>query len=102
MATIEGARSLGLGEVTGSLRPGKRADVIAVRLDDLNMAPAADVEAALVRCALPANVDTVIVDGRVLKRRGELTAWDVGQVIRDASASATAVRTRAGGRLAPT
>jgi cytosine/adenosine deaminase-related metal-dependent hydrolase len=101
MATIEGARSLGLGEVTGSLRAGKRADVIAVRLDDLNTAPAADVEAALVRCALPANVDTVVVDGRVLKRGGDLTVWDVRQVIRDAAESATAVRTRAGGRLAP-
>ncbi|MBX3029856.1 MAG: amidohydrolase family protein [Chloroflexi bacterium] len=102
IATIEGARSLGLGDVTGSLRPGKRADVIAVRLDDLNMAPAADVEGALVRCALPANVDTVVADGRVLKRGGELTAWDVRQVIRDAQESALAVRTRAGGRLAPT
>jgi cytosine/adenosine deaminase-related metal-dependent hydrolase len=100
MATIEGARSLGLGELTGSLRPGKRADVIAVRLDDLNMAPAGDVEAALVRCALPANVDTVVVDGRVLKRQGKLIAWDVAQVVRDAADSATAVRTRAGGRLA--
>jgi cytosine/adenosine deaminase-related metal-dependent hydrolase len=101
MATIEGARSLGLGDVTGSLRVGKRADVIAVRLDDLNMAPAADVEAALVRCALPVNVDTVVVDGRVLKRRGALTAWDVRRVILDAEESAIAVRTRAGGRLAP-
>jgi 5-methylthioadenosine/S-adenosylhomocysteine deaminase len=101
LATIEGARSLGLGDIAGSLTPGKRADIVAIRLDDLNMAPTGDVEAAIVRCATPANVDTVIVDGRVLKRRGELVAWDVQQVIRGASESALAVRRRAGGRLAP-
>ncbi len=100
LATIEGARALGLGDITGSLAPGKRADIIAVRLDDLNMAPAGDVEAALVRCATPANVDTVLIDGRVLKRRGELVAWDVPRIIRDAAESALAVRRRAGGRLA--
>jgi cytosine/adenosine deaminase-related metal-dependent hydrolase len=101
MATIEGARSLGLGDVTGTLSPGKRADVIAVRLDDLNMGPAADVESALVRCATPANVDTVVVDGRVLKRSGKLLAWDVARVVAEAEESALAVRRRAGGRLAP-
>ena len=49
----------------------------------------------------PANVDTVLVDGRVLKRGGDLVAVDVDDVVRNAETSALAVRTRAGGRLAP-
>ena len=49
----------------------------------------------------PANVDTVLVDGQVLKRGGELVAVDVDEVVRNAESSALAVRTQAGGRLAP-
>ncbi len=101
MATINGARALGLGDVTGSITPGKRADLILIRRHDINVAPVVDLEATIVRSVTPANVDTVLVDGRVLKRRGELVAFDVDEVVRNAEASALAVRDRAGGRLAP-
>ena len=67
MATINGARALGLDHVTGSLTPGKRADIILIRTDDLNMAPLANIETTVVQSATPANVDTVMVDGRILK-----------------------------------
>jgi 5-methylthioadenosine/S-adenosylhomocysteine deaminase len=101
MATIDGARALGLGEVTGSITPGKRADLILVRTDDLNVAPVVDLESTIVRSVTPANVDTVLVDGRILKRHGELVAFDVGRVVRDAEQASQAVRARAGGRLQP-
>jgi 5-methylthioadenosine/S-adenosylhomocysteine deaminase len=101
MATIDGARALGLGEVTGSITPGKRADLILIRTDDLNVAPVVDLESTIVRSVTPANVDTVLVDGRILKRHGELVAFDVGQVVRDAEQASQAVRARAGGRLQP-
>jgi 5-methylthioadenosine/S-adenosylhomocysteine deaminase len=101
LTTIHGARALGLADSIGSLTPGKRADVILIRADDVNIAPAADVESAIVRSATPANVDTVLVDGRILKRGGELIAYDVEEVVREAAVSAHAVRVRAGGRLAP-
>ena len=68
MATIDGARYLGMDDVTGSLTPGKRADIILVRRDDLNMGPAGGARAALVFSARPSNVDTVIV--RSSTRRG--------------------------------
>ena len=42
-----------------------------------------------------------MIDGRILKRHGELVALDVGQVVRDAEQSSQAVRERAGGRLRP-
>ena len=50
----------------------------------------------LVEAAQPSNIDTVVVDGRILKRRGKLTALDPGQVVADASAALTGVRKRAG------
>ena len=72
MATINGARALGLGAVTGSLTVGKRADIILIRGNDINVAPVANVETAVVQSATPANVDTVMVDGRIVKRGGRL------------------------------
>jgi 5-methylthioadenosine/S-adenosylhomocysteine deaminase len=101
LTTIGGARALGLAEQIGSLTPGKRADVILIRADDINIAPAADIESAIVRSATPANVDTVMIDGRILKRGGDLIAYDVEEVVHEAALSAHAVRARAGGRLAP-
>jgi 5-methylthioadenosine/S-adenosylhomocysteine deaminase len=50
----------------------------------------------LVEAAQPSNVDTVMVDGRILKRRGRLTAIDVEQTVSEASGALTAVRKRAG------
>ncbi|HVW18468.1 MAG TPA: amidohydrolase family protein [Solirubrobacteraceae bacterium] len=101
LTTIDGARALGLAGQVGSLTPGKRADVILIRADDVNIAPAADVESAIVRSATPANVDTVMIDGRILKRGGELIAYDVERIVREAAHSAHAVRLRAGGLLDP-
>ena len=60
-----------------------------------------DLESTIVRSATPANVDTVMVDGRILKRHRELVAFDVGRVVREAEQSSRQVRARAGGRLAP-
>ncbi len=96
LATIDGARDLGVADRSGSLTPGKRADLILVRTTDLNMVPVVDPVYALVHSALPSNVDTVIVDGRILKRGGQLTALDAEQVAREAAESALALRGRAG------
>jgi 5-methylthioadenosine/S-adenosylhomocysteine deaminase len=101
MATINGAKALGLGHVTGSLTVGKRADVILIRTNDVNVAPLAHIETTVVQSATPANVDTVLVDGRIVKRHGKLTAYDVEKVVRDAKASALRIRTAAGGLLTP-
>jgi 5-methylthioadenosine/S-adenosylhomocysteine deaminase len=55
----------------------------------------------VVRSVTPANVDTVLVDGRILKRHGELVAVDAARVVREAEHHSNQVRTRAGGRLTP-
>ena len=100
MATIDGARALGLADVTGSLTPGKRADILLIRGTDLNIAPVVDIESSVVRSATPANVDTVLVDGRILKRGGRLKVHDAERVVRMATEAADRVRDRAGGGLA--
>lgn len=97
LTTLNGARVLGLDAITGSLTPGKRGDLILVRTDQLNMLPLTDANPTfqLVQSAQPANVDTVIVDGRVLKRNGELVGVDSAAVITAAARTQTALRQRA-------
>ena len=73
-ATINGAHVAGLESVTGSLTPGKRADVVLLDATALNMAPIHDPVAAVTLSADVSNVDTVIVDGVVRKRGGKLLA----------------------------
>jgi 5-methylthioadenosine/S-adenosylhomocysteine deaminase len=85
MGTIGGARALGLADRIGSLSPGKRADLILVRTGDINMAPMADPARMIVQAAQPANVDTVMVDGRILKRHGRLTTLDTARIMREAA-----------------
>jgi len=102
MGTINGAYALGIDDQVGSITPGKQADVIMIRQDDLNMAPAAFLESAVVRSAISSNVDTVFVDGRMLKRNKQLVADDPATIVAAAARSAHAVRKRAGGVLAPT
>jgi 5-methylthioadenosine/S-adenosylhomocysteine deaminase len=96
MATIDGARGLGLGDVTGSLTPGKRADLIMVRADEVNSAPLTDAPNVIALAAQPSNVDTVVIDGRILKRDGELTAIDEERVVREAREALAALLARAG------
>jgi len=72
MATLDGARALGLGDRVGSLRPGKAADIVLLRTDTLNMVAAHDPIAAVVTAAHPGNVDTVLVAGKIVKRDGRL------------------------------
>ena len=96
LATIEGARSMGMDSRIGSLAPGKRADLIMVNTSDLNLAVRGDPAHMLVEAVQPANVDTVMVDGRILKRGGKLTAIDTARVAGEASAALAALRQRAG------
>lgn len=88
LATIEGARSLGMDSQIGSLTPGKRADVIMIDTRSINMGMFSDDPAhLLVEAARPHNVDTVIVDGRILKRSGELTVLNSELVVAEARQS---------------
>jgi cytosine/adenosine deaminase-related metal-dependent hydrolase len=95
LATLDGAVDLGIAERTGSLTPGKRADLILVRTGDVNIAPMGDPYEALISFAQPRNIDTVIVDGRILRRGGEFTALDYAEALKEANETAAALRARA-------
>ncbi|WP_427307002.1 amidohydrolase family protein [Cupriavidus sp. H39] len=96
LATIDGARDLGLDHRIGSLTPGKRADIILVRTTDANVAPMIDPLHTLVYSAQPSNVDTVMVDGKVLLRNGRHCGVDVDEIVRAAAASIRELRARFG------
>jgi 5-methylthioadenosine/S-adenosylhomocysteine deaminase len=84
MATVEGARAIGLGEEIGSVEAGKRADLILVNLDDFHMTPRPDLVSTIVYAAEASDVDTVIIDGRVVMRERRLTTLDERAVIQQA------------------
>src|SRR5882762_1888822 len=91
MATIDGARALGLGQEIGSIEAGKRADVIVVDLDRIHSSPARDLVSTLVYSVQPSDVRTAIIDGRVVMRAGELTTLNELSVIQDANREADAL-----------
>jgi 5-methylthioadenosine/S-adenosylhomocysteine deaminase len=80
LATIRGAEAIGLASHTGSLTPGKEADIIMVRTDTVNMFPVNDPVSSIVLCANVGDIDTVLVGGRILKRNGKLVGADLTKV----------------------
>jgi len=95
MATLGGAEDLGFDKVTGSLTPGKRADLILVRTTATNMRGMGDAYDALVQLAQPGDVDTVVADGRVLVRKGQFTALDYDKLEADGQQSLAALKAKA-------
>lgn len=91
MATINGAVAMGIGDITGSITEGKRADIILVRAKDLNIWPIGNIETAIVQSGTASNVDTVLVDGRLIKRNGRLLAYNVDSIVRRAQQSSTRI-----------
>jgi len=80
-ATIDGARAIGLGDRTGSLTPGKQADIVLLKADAINTAPVLDPTATIVTYADTSNVDTVYVAGNAVKRNGQLVGADLKSVL---------------------
>jgi len=85
MLTINGARALGLERLTGSLEPGKRADLITVRLDVPNAAPLYNAMSQLVYALKGADVRDAMVDGRLLLRDRRPLTLDYDAILREAA-----------------
>ncbi|KPN31088.1 N-ethylammeline chlorohydrolase [Halolamina pelagica] len=80
MLTTEGARTLGIGDETGSIEPGKRADLVLLDVDTPKFTPLTNVPAQVVNNASAADVATVIVDGEFVLHDGEVLTMDAEAV----------------------
>ena len=87
-ATSEAARALGIDHLVGTLEPGKRADVIAVRTRGAHLRPWHDPVANLVYAARGSDVTAVFVDGRPLLRERRLVELDAERILADATQAA--------------
>ncbi|MGH9928756.1 MAG: 5'-deoxyadenosine deaminase, partial [Pyrinomonadaceae bacterium] len=97
LATIEGAKALGLEKEIGTLEIGKRADVIVVNLNSLHCTPHSnDPISALVYSAQTSDVQSVVIDGRLLMRDRELLTLDERSVRQEANRERAELMTRAG------
>jgi len=84
MATINGAKVLGLDDKIGSLAAGKRADIVTINLDKPHLIPIYDPYSHLVYCVEPQDVENVVINGRVLMRDRGVKTIDEGKVLREA------------------
>lgn len=96
MATIDGAKAMGLDGEIGSIEAGKRADLAVVDLNQSHSTPGRDVVSALVYSAQATDVRTTIIDGRVVMRDRELLTLNESDVISEANREARALTSRAG------
>ncbi len=95
MATIRGAQALHMENSTGSLEPGKRADITIISTDSPAMFPVYDPYAAVVYCASPSDVRTVVSDGKVLVNNKKLLSLDTAGIREAASAFTERIRREA-------
>jgi 5-methylthioadenosine/S-adenosylhomocysteine deaminase len=96
MATIGGARALGLGDRLGSLEPGKRGDLIVVSMSSARQTPMYDPISHLVYASRGDDVRTTIVNGRVLMRDRKVLTLNEAAVLADARRAADDVRAAVG------
>ncbi len=94
MATIEGARALGLAGRIGSLEPGKQADLILIDTRKPHLTPLYHAASQLVYAARGSDVSTVIVDGRILMEDHRLLTFDVEQAMDDVNRIAVGMRSK--------
>jgi cytosine/adenosine deaminase-related metal-dependent hydrolase len=96
VATINGAKAMGLDEEIGSLEVGKQADFVVFDLDKPHVTPSIDPVSTLVYAASGTDVDTVVIAGQVVVQDGQVLTLDEERVLRDARERAQEVWQRAG------
>jgi 5-methylthioadenosine/S-adenosylhomocysteine deaminase len=98
-ATVGGAACAGLLNKCGSLTPGKEADVVMIRSDDINVYPSNNAIGTVVAAADARNIDTVIIGGRIRKLRGKMTGVNMEKFRQLADESRNYLFTKAGYKL---
>jgi 5-methylthioadenosine/S-adenosylhomocysteine deaminase len=84
MATINGAKALGLGDSIGSIEVGKQADLILMDLNTLHTVPQPDLISTIVYATEASNVETVIIAGQIIMRGREFLRMNEDQIKKDA------------------
>ena len=84
MATRWGAEALGLGGLTGSLEEGKAADIVLADLEKPHLVPLYDIYSQIVYSMIASDIETVIVNGRVVLNQGKLTTADESEILQKA------------------
>ncbi|MCS7131413.1 MAG: amidohydrolase family protein, partial [Hadesarchaea archaeon] len=96
MATINGATALGLQDEIGSLEVGKKADVLLIDLRQPHFTPLHNVISHIVYNAVGSDVDTVIIDGKIVMQEREVLTLDEAKVLEDAQRTAEDLLDRLG------
>jgi 5-methylthioadenosine/S-adenosylhomocysteine deaminase len=92
MATSGGAAAIGMGDKIGSLEVGKRADLIQVGFDDVHHIPTFDVVSHLVYVTDEQDVETVIVDGKILMEERKMLTLDTETIAKEARELGTKIQ----------
>lgn len=95
MATLGGARAVGLEKEIGSIEVGKKADIVLVDLNKPHISPFQRAVPALVYCALGTDVDTVIINGKMVMEEGRIKTVDEKKIIKRAQERADSLIERA-------
>lgn len=98
-ATINGAEAAGFGNISGSITPGKSADLILIDTNSLNLFPSNNAIGTIVHAADRGNVDTVMVAGKILKFNGKLVGFEMAKIKNEIEASLVYLFEKAGHKL---
>jgi len=91
LATIDGAKVLGMEDKVGSIEPGKKADIQLINLRHPHLLPTVDITSSLVLYGGTTNVDTVVVDGKIVKQNGALTMKREDKILEEAQNNTTEI-----------
>jgi 5-methylthioadenosine/S-adenosylhomocysteine deaminase len=86
MATKNGAEILGIGDKVGSIKPGKKADLVVANLERAHLTPIYDIYSHITYCMRPDDIETVMVNGKIVVDKGTLTTLDETEIISKARA----------------
>ncbi|MCJ7622065.1 MAG: amidohydrolase family protein, partial [Anaerolineaceae bacterium] len=101
LATINGAKAMGLGEKIGSIEVGKKADFIIIDMDKPHLTPAGDPVSTIVYAANGSDVDTVVIDGKIIMQGREVLTLDEPAIIEKARHQFSELTKRANVKISP-
>jgi cytosine/adenosine deaminase-related metal-dependent hydrolase len=101
MATINGAKAMGLADEIGSLETGKKADFIMINMDKPHLTPAYDPVSTIVYAAHGSDVDTVVIDGKLIMQGRKVLTLNEEEVLKDIRMRYLNVSERAGLKIGP-